>query len=82
MTTGLPQHPRRMWTRVAAAAMATLLVAFPAGAQHWKNIPLDGVPLGSDGRPDMSARAPGTPSERPDLSGIYQPNYRSIATRS
>jgi hypothetical protein len=39
-------------------------------------MPKDGILLGSDGKPDMSAPAPRLASGRPDLSGIYQPNYR------
>ena len=47
----------------------------PAGAQ-WKNLPMDGVPLGANGRPNMDAAPPTTSYGKPDLSGIYQPNYR------
>jgi hypothetical protein len=61
---------RTIWTAAAA-----LLLAIPAAAQ-WRNLPADGVPLGADGKPDMSAPAPRTPYGRPDLSGIYQPNMR------
>ena len=75
--TGISRHRNLKWTRLTAGAvMATLLAALPVGAQHWKNIPAEGVPLGPDGRPDMSAPAPRLPSGRPDLSGIYTPNYR------
>ncbi len=63
-------HRRRAVTLVAA-----LLAAAPAAAQ-WRNIPMDGVPRGADGKPDMSAPAPRTTSGKPDLSGIYEPNYR------
>jgi hypothetical protein len=55
--------------------MALALAAVPAGAQ-WKNLPKDSVPLGPDGKPNMSAPAPRTASGRPDLSGIYTPSYR------
>jgi hypothetical protein len=65
-----------MWTCwFAAAATGVLLAAGPAGAQ-WRNIPTDGLPVGADGKVDMAAPAPRTASGRPDLSGIYTPNYR------
>ena len=74
---GIDRRPDHRWTRTtAAAAIAMLLAAFPAGAQHWKNIPRDGIPIGKDGRPDMSAPAPRTPAGQLDLSGIYMPSYR------
>jgi hypothetical protein len=70
------QHSRmRTWGQVAAPVAAVLLLANPAGAQ-WKNLPMDGVPLGADGKPNMSAPAPRTSDGRPDLSGIYTPNMR------
>ena len=59
----------------AGVALATLLLAIPAAAQ-WRNLPTDGVPLGADGKPNMSAPAPRTASGTPDLSGIYMPNMR------
>src|SRR6185436_10236750 len=58
-----------------------LLSALPAGAQ-WRNLPTDGVPPGSDGKPNMSAPAPRASDGKPDLSGIYQPNmkyFRNLA---
>ncbi len=60
---------------MAAAATGVLLSGPPAAAQ-WRNLPTDGLPLGPDGRVNMSAPAPTTASGRPDLSGIYTPNYR------
>jgi hypothetical protein len=56
-------------------ALVLVLAASPAGAQ-WRNLPKDGVPLGADGKPDLSAATPRTASGRPDLSGIYTPSYR------
>jgi hypothetical protein len=60
---------------VMAMVSAAWLSTMSVDAQ-WRNLPMDGVPLGPDGRPDMNAPAPTTSSGRPDLSGIYQPNYR------
>ena len=36
-----------------------LLAVMPAAAQ-WRNLPKDGIPLGADGKPNMSAPAPRT----------------------
>jgi len=58
-------------------AIALVLAAIPASAQ-WKNIPKN-VPLGADGKPNMSAPAPRTASGHPDLSGIYSSNYKYFA---
>jgi hypothetical protein len=60
---------------IAAVATAVLLAATAAGAQ-WRNLPTAGLPLGPDGKVNMSAPAPRTSSGKPDLSGIYTPNYR------
>ncbi|MEP7309835.1 MAG: hypothetical protein ABJA98_30365 [Acidobacteriota bacterium] len=64
-----------MKNRAATLTIALLLVAGPAGAQ-WRNLPKDGVPPGPDGKPNMSAATPRTPSGHPDLSGIYSSNYK------
>ena len=61
--------------RAIIVATATLALTATLSAQ-WKNLPMDGVPLGPDGKPNMNAPAPTTASGKPDLSGIYQPNYR------
>lgn len=70
------QYRNRRPRLFVATLAAALLAVLPLGAQHWKNIPRDGVPIGKDGRPDMNAPAPRTPAGRVDLSGIYQPSYR------
>ena len=51
-----------------------VVAAVPAAAQ-WRNIPNE-VPRGADGKPNMAAPTPRTASGQPDLSGIYQHNYR------
>ena len=52
----------------------TVVQALPAAAQ-WRNLP-NTVPVGPDGKPNLSAATPRTASGKPDLSGIYTPNYR------
>jgi hypothetical protein len=71
----------RIWACLAVAPIAALLLASPAGAQ-WRNLPMDGVPLGADGKPNLSAPAPRATNGKPDLSGIYTPTikyFRNIA---
>jgi hypothetical protein len=69
---------RLSWrSRTTAVAAALVLASMPLAAQ-WKNLPMDGVPM-RDGKPDLSAPAPRTPSGKVDLSGIYQPSYRHFA---
>ena len=67
-----------MKIRAAALAFALVMVSIPVAAQ-WKNISKDGLPLGPDGKVNMSAPAPRTASGRVDLSGIYQSSYRYFA---
>src|SRR5687767_2006422 len=71
------EHPM-IRTAATTLAIALMLAPVPAVAQ-WRNIPKDGIPLGPDGKPNMSAAAPRTPSGKPDLSGIYQSSYRYFA---
>jgi hypothetical protein len=71
----------RTWVKGAGSLAAGLLLAMPASAQ-WRNLPADGVPLGADGKPNMSAPAPRTSDGKADLSGIYMPNmkyFRNLA---
>jgi hypothetical protein len=53
-----------MNNRAATLAIALVLTAGPVGAQ-WRNLPKDGVPLGPDGKANMSAPTPRTASGRP-----------------
>jgi len=65
---------RRIMRILLATIATTLALAVPAAAQ-WRNLP-NPVPVGADGKPNMSAPTPRTASGKPDLSGIYTPNYR------
>lgn len=56
---------------LVAAVMAALAISVPSTAQ-WLNYPKDGIPLGPDGKPNLSAPAPRTPDGKPDLSGVWQ----------
>src|SRR5262245_2009285 len=75
MRTAIYRRRRLVWTMTAGAWMTGWLLAAPAAAQ-WRNLPTGNVPLGTDGKPDMSAPAPRTHDGKPDLSGIYTPNLR------
>lgn len=69
-------------TRLLAAGVATLLVATSTPlllAQHWTKIPLTGIPLTPDGKPDMFAPVPRTPDGKPDLSGKWSSKDNTFA---
>ena len=61
--------------RTATTAVVMVVLAAPVLAQ-WRNLPMEGVPVGPDGKPNMAAPAPRTAAGRVDLSGIYMPTYR------
>jgi hypothetical protein len=62
-------------SRLAWLTLFCAVATLPLAAQL-RSIPLDGVPLGADGKPDLTAPAPRTASGRVDLSGIYQSSYK------
>ena len=69
-------------TRLLATGVATLLVATSTPlllAQHWTKVPLTGIPLTPDGKPDMFAPAPRTPDGKPDLSGKWSSKDNTFA---
>jgi hypothetical protein len=61
---------------LAGVTLAGVLLLAGSLSAQWRNLPMDGVPLGPDGKPNLAAPAPRTPSGKVDLSGIYQPNMR------
>ena len=69
-------------SRLLAAGVATLLVATSTPlllAQHWTKVPLTGIPLTPDGKPDMFAPVPRTPDGKPDLSGKWSSKDNTFA---
>src|SRR5215467_8195064 len=53
------------------------LMSIPLWAQ-WSNIPMTGVPLTADGRPNLVAPAPRWPDGTPDISGIWQRDTNAL----
>jgi hypothetical protein len=69
-------------TRLLVAGVATLLVAISTPlllAQHWTSVPLTGIPLTPDGKPDMFAPVPRTPDGKPNLSGKWSSKDNTFA---
>ena len=69
-------------SRLLAAGVATLFVATSTPlllAQHWTKVPLTGIPLTPDGKPDMFAPVPRTPDGKPDLSGKWSSKDNTFA---
>jgi hypothetical protein len=67
---------RSVTCRLLAVLVLVLTVSVLRLDAQWRNLPADGVPLGPDGKPNMTAPAPRTSTGRVDLSGVYQSNYR------
>lgn len=42
---------------------------------QWLNYPTPGTPRGTDGKPNLSAKAPRAPNGKPDLSGVWRTEY-------
>lgn len=58
--------------KILVTIALTVLACAPVLAQ-WANVARPAVPLGPDGRPNLSAPAPRLPDGTPDLSGIWSP---------
>jgi hypothetical protein len=46
---------------------------------QWLNYPTPGTPRGTDGKPNLSAKAPRASNGKPDLSGVWRTAYDSSA---
>ena len=46
---------------------------------QWLNYPTPGTPRGTDGKPNLSAKAPRASNGKPDLSGVWRTEYDSSA---
>src|SRR5262249_2648315 len=56
---------------IAAAAVAVIMSASPAGAQ-WSPYRTPGLPRTADGKPNLSGPAPRMADNKPDLSGVWR----------
>ena len=70
-----------MLTLLKTISLTALLAAFglPAAAQ-WPAYPSPNVPHKADGSVDMSAPAPRAADGHPDLTGLWEIYFQSIAT--
>jgi len=69
-----------MTTKMRSAIAATVLLAIgaPAAAQ-WPSYPTPNVPKNSDGSPNLEGPAPRAADGHPDLTGVWEIYFNSIA---
>jgi hypothetical protein len=58
--------------RIAAASCTLLMLLGIRPSAQWIGYPTRGIPLTTDGKPNLSAPAPRTGDGRPDLAGVWQ----------
>jgi len=61
-----------MFTEVEDAESASGRISIHA---QWLHYPTPGTPRTRDGKPNLAAKAPRAPNGKPDLSGVWQPEY-------
>jgi hypothetical protein len=66
------------WLKAAVLAAGLASFAEPAAAQ-WPTYPTPNVPKNKDGTPNMNAPAPRAADGRPDLTGLWEIYFNSIA---
>lgn len=62
-----------MTVRSLPLSMGAMIVTGATLSAQWANVPRPSVPLGPDGKPNLSAPAPRLPDGKPDLSGVWNP---------
>jgi hypothetical protein len=62
--------------RTGLRLVTTLMLMTLPGAAQWLHYPTPGIPRLPDGRPNLDAPAPRTPDDKPDLSGLWEPDTR------
>jgi hypothetical protein len=67
-----------IWLKAAVLAVGIASVAAPAAAQ-WPSYPTPNVPKKADGTPNMSAPTPRAADGHPDLTGLWEIYFSSIA---
>lgn len=61
--------------RRRSLALLVLLCEPAISHAQWLNYPTPGTPRTRDGKPNLAAKGPRAPNGKPDLSGVWQPEY-------